>query len=463
MISNYKQAKDYFDSFINYERTPTFSYKGSLKLERMLWLLKSLHIPYQKLKAVHIAGTKGKGSTAWFCAYLLAGCGYKTGLYTSPHFFDFRERVRIVHSPQSIVHSMMMPRKDVVRIAEDFRKKLKDFKLPEKLGKISFFEIYTAAAFKYFLKQKVDYAVIETGLGGRLDATNVLLPLASVITHIGYDHTDKLGRNLKDIAYEKSGIIKENIPLVCFRQRSGALKEIKKQCRLKKAICFLSGEGFKAQNIRLKNNGTVFDFTFGARTLKNLKIQPKRKIQVENAACALAAFFLLPQIKLTADFKIRAALKSCFLEGRFELAKKNPLTILDIAHNVSSFTALSGNLKQYFPGKKIILIFACSSDKDYKNMLKKINYSRIILTRFFNPRSLTPEEIKKSANIKSALIAEDIKAAFKQALKLYQPGWIIVISGSLFLVSETKTYFRRGRPMCLPDKDSLYRPDINKN
>src|SRR3990167_1194354 len=189
MIRNYKQAKAYLESFINYERAVKFNYKKSFKLTRVKLLFNRFNIPHQKLKVIHIAGTKGKGSTARFCAQSLAGLGLKTGLYTSPHLFDFRERIRIVSSRSSLVSSKLIPEKDVVRIVEEFRKKLKNFKLPEELGKISFFEIYTPLAFKYFLEQKLDGAVLEPGLGGRLDATNIAKSRVSVITHIGYDPT----------------------------------------------------------------------------------------------------------------------------------------------------------------------------------------------------------------------------------------------------------------------------------
>lgn len=445
MINNYKEAENYLNSFINYERRPFFPYKESLKLKRAYNLFEYLSIPYQQLRAIHIAGTKGKGSTAYFCSFLLAASGYEVGLYTSPHLFDFRERIAIVQSSKLKVQISLISKRDVVRIVEDFRLKLKKLRLSPELGKISFFEIYTALAFKYFLEKKVDLAILETGLGGRLDATNVVKPFVSVITHIGYDHTDKLGKKLSDIAYEKSGIIKEKVPVVCSSQETSSLAVIKNKCRLKKSSLFLLGRDFMAFNIRLKKNYTLFDFEFKDVRLKNLKISLKGKYQVENAALALAACCLLRKKELIRQkLNFRQGLRDLDISGRFEIVSRNPLIVVDIAHNVSSIAALNDNLKTYFPSKKIILIFSCSQDKDAKNMLRKISYSHLILTRFNNPRSFEPDELRKMSPRKEAYIADSIKEAFRKALELYtSDDWAIVISGSLFLVSEAKMFFRR--------------------
>ena len=451
MINNYTKAKKYLDSFINYEQKVSFSYKKSLKLERTYWLLDCLDISYQNLPCIHIAGTKGKGSTAHFCAHLLAASGFRVGLYTSPHLFDFRERIAIKYaeakgqSSRVKIKSCLIPKKDVVGIIVEFKSKLEKSKLPKGLGKISFFEIYTAVAFKYFLEAGVDLAILETGLGGRLDATNVISPFLSIITHIGYDHTDKLGRSLSDIAREKAGIIKRKTPLICASQRPAALRAIKIKSKKETAPLFIFGRDFKAENIRLAAQYSLFDFTSYEHKVKDLKISLKGKYQIENASCALLASFLLKDMGLINEQEeFRKEISNCFLEARFEIVAKQPLIIMDIAHNSSSFTVLSDNLKRYFPSKKIILIFACSKDKDAKAMISKIDYDQLILTSFPNPRCREPLSLKKICKLSKVSIAEDIREALSVAKKIYTKDHsAIVISGSLFLVAQAKKFLKK--------------------
>lgn len=439
MIRTYKQVKDYLDSFLNYEKISCFPYRRSFKLERVRILLKHLKISYQDLKVIHIAGTKGKGSTAHFLAHLLAASHFKVGLFTSPHLFDFRERIQIIKSSNSKIQSSLISKKDVVKIVEELRLGLKNLKIHQKLGQATFFEVFTAIAFKYFLQKDVNFVVLESGLGGRLDSTNVVNPLISIITHIGYGHTDKLGKRLAEIASEKAGIIKRNTPLICSFQRPASLKVIKNKCKARNAPLFLLQRDFKTQNIRLKQKHTLFNFRFDGFTLKNLKIHLKGKHQVENASLALATLSLLEKegaIKKRVDYK--GGLKASVLSGRFEIVSKSPWTVVDIAHNASSFSVLGNSLKRYFPRKKIVLIFACSQDKDAKKMLKEIDYAYLILTRFNNPRSQEPLELKRMIRGENVHLAKDIGEALGEAKEKYKDKGIIVISGSSFLVSEAK-------------------------
>ena len=438
-VKTYKQAKEYLDSFVNYEKRIDFSYQKSFKLERVYLLLNHLGIAYQDLKVIHIAGTKGKGSTAQFCAHLLATSGIKVGLYTSPHFFDFRERIKIVQNRGSKININMIGKEDVIRLVGEISRKLTNLETQENLGNFSFFEVYTVIAFKYFLEKRVDLAILETGLGGRLDATNVAKPSVSIITHIGYDHTDKLGKGLASIAAEKAGIIKPGVPVVCSGQRPAALGAIKQKAKSNKAPLFLLGADIKASNIRLKDKLTSFDFDFKDSKFKNLRIHLKGKHQIDNACLALAATLLLKEEgEVRNQLNINQGLRSCYLEGRFEFINKSPLTVVDIAHNVSSFWALMNNLKKYLPSKKIILIFSCAKDKDVKKMLRQINYSYIILTRFSSPRSYEPKDLKKICGLKEAFIAKGVKEAYQQAKRLYDKNSVVVISGSFFLVSDAK-------------------------
>ncbi len=438
MIDKYQKAKGYLDSFLDYEKISYFPYKRSFNLERMRILLKHLKIPYQELKVIHIAGTKGKGSTAHFLAYLLAASGFRAGLFTSPHLFNFRERIQIVENLESKAQSSLISKKDLCKIVEEFRSGLKNLEtLAQNLGQVTFFELLTAVAFKYFLQKRLDFVILESGLGGRLDSTNVVNPLVSIITHIGYDHTDKLGKKLAEIANEKAGIIKRNTPVICSVQRPSCLEAIKNKCKSKGARLLLLGRDFKTENIRFKQEHTFFNFRFNSFALGDLKINLKGERQVENASLALAAISLLETkgiVRKKIDYK--GGLKASRIPGRFEVVKKSPLTIVDIAHNVSSFKALRNSLGRYFPQKKIILIFACSQDKDAKNMLKEIDYSYLILTHFNNPRSQEPLKLVRMVRPEKVCLAGNIGEALKQARQKYKHNSAIVISGSLFLVSE---------------------------
>lgn len=440
-MSKYKQIRQYLDSFISYEKQADFVYCRALKLERVRNLLRRCGVEYEKLKVIHIAGTKGKGSTATMCADLLASAGYKVGLYTSPHFFDFRERIAI-KSPQSTVHSpqkSLISRKDVARIVRDMKPYLEKRRVSPRWGKLTFFEVYTAVAFKYFADKKVDFAVLETGMGGRLDATNVVTPLVSIITSISYDHTDKLGSRLTDIAYEKAGIIKNKGLVVCSSQRKSVGKVIGKRCKELNAGLFTFGRDFTVQNITQKLGGTRFDFKFGGFIRKNIRIILKGKCQIENAALALAAVKLLKDNKsIDKNVDFSNGLSRTFIAGRFEIIRASPLVIVDIAHNPAAFFVLRDNLNCYFPGREIILIFAASRDKDIRGMLKIIKYKHIILTKFNSPRCACPQDIKNEFRLAAADVAPDAGQAFKIARALYNNNSLILISGSFFLAAEAK-------------------------
>ncbi|UCD15125.1 MAG: bifunctional folylpolyglutamate synthase/dihydrofolate synthase [Candidatus Omnitrophota bacterium] len=444
-MKEYQQARKYLDSFINYENKVLFSYKKSLKLERVKYFLEDLGLPYQTLRVIHIAGTKGKGSTATMCADLLAAAGFSVGLYTSPHFFDFRERIVIKYVGDGLVPSRikseMIPKSEIVRIVGEMKPYLEKRK---GFGQLTFFEVYTAVALKYFIEREVDFAVLETGMGGRLDATNVVNALVSVITTIGYDHTDKLGTRLSNIAYEKAGIIKKGSLVVSSRQRSSVYDVIKDRCKKLNSDLFLFGRDFGVESVKLNNSYTKFDFKFGAFYCQNVKIPLKGTHQVENAALCLAAVKLLKENKvLEREIDFKRGLSHTFIEGRFQVVRKNPLTVMDIAHNEPSFLVLRENVKLYFPDKEVILIFAASQDKNIAKMLEIMRCRHLILTEFRNQRCASARGIKKKYNLKNAFIAKNVSKALKIARQLYNKDSLVLISGSLFLVSEAKKVVSR--------------------
>ncbi len=452
---NYKETVAYLDSFINYEKKPPDSYARAMKLDRMRLLLKRLGIEYSRLKYIHIAGTKGKGSTATFCVSMLAASGYRVGLYTSPHFFDLTERIALYRrcKQKAIgktggIHVSSISRPEVIAIIAEFKPVLENIRSAGGHDTPTFFEIYTALALRYFLKKKPDFVVLETGLGGRLDATNVVTPLISILTSIDYDHTQVLGGTLPEIAREKAGIIKPNVPVVSSHQRPGVLREIKRAGRRNRSKVFLLGTDFDFENVILGSEESRFDFSRQDEHLRGLKIGMKGVCQITNASLALAAMGVLnDEGVLNGSEGFRVGMKAAFISGRFELAGTNPPVVLDVAHNPAAFGVLAKNLCDYYGGEKIVFIFGASSDKDVAWMIHKIPYAEIILTRFQNPRSMPPEEIMRKAKIQKAHYARDSRQALDLARDLIRrkKGTMIVVAGSLFLVADAKRAIRRPR------------------
>jgi len=236
---SYKEATDYVNSFINYEKKPDFSYnKRLLNLERMRYLLSLIDNPHRSFKAIHITGTKGKGTTSAITASILRKAGYKVGLYTSPHLISPRERIRI--------GERLIDEEEFAYFLFQIKKRIEKRRKPSS-SNFTFFEIYTALAFLYFAYQKVDLAVVEVGLGGRLDATNVVFPLVAVITQISFDHIKQLGDSLSSIAKEKAGIIKEGIRVITSPQDEAALSVIEETCREKKAFLYFVGRDVRGR------------------------------------------------------------------------------------------------------------------------------------------------------------------------------------------------------------------------
>jgi len=421
---NYKESLKYLDTFVNFEKK-AFS-ADNFSLGKVRFLLQALKVDYQRLKYIHIAGTKGKGSTAQFCASILAASGYKAGLYTSPHLVDIRERIKILFGKDET----MISEKKFAALATVFKPLL------EKIRKenFSFFEIYTAIALQYFIDCKVDFAVLESGLGGRLDATNVVTPLVSIITPIDYDHTAILGKSLKKIAREKAGIIKKNVPVVSAHQKTQAAKVIKAKCRMQGSGLSILGKDFFAEKIIAQDDSVTFNYVSKAFNIKKLKSKIIGQRQAENAALAIAALKVIEDKGSVKKLNYRQGLRKAWLPARFQVVCRIPLTILDVAHNEVSFEALKQNLKDYFPGKKVILIFAVSADKDFRAMLRDFCYEQLILCEFDHPRCRPAQEIKRVYPY--GRLAENIHEAYSLAEKFCNKERLILIAGSFFLAGE---------------------------
>ncbi|TRZ66108.1 bifunctional folylpolyglutamate synthase/dihydrofolate synthase [bacterium] len=403
-------------------------------LKNIRTILRALGNPEKEIKTVHIAGTNGKGSVASILNSILLSQGYKTALYTSPHIRDFRERI--------LVNSKPVTKKFVI----DFTNSIID--IIKKIGP-SFFEVTTAMAFKYFAYNKVDYAIIEAGLGGRLDSTNVIKPCISVITGISIDHTEYLGNNIKNIAFEKAGIIKRSVPCVAGNLSPIAYNIISRKCVKEKSKLF-KGTDFRISKTLKKENGIIANFRFGSSNLKDVFIPMIGDFQLNNIKTALTALKILSEVERFKidDVSIIAGFKniiknSCFY-GRFQLINKSPKIIIDVSHNRQGIANIKRNLN-YIKYKKLILIFGMMNDKQYDKcvkLLEKLEADNIILTKADYKRAAEPSELYKHFRKNNNLvITPSVRDAFLCAKKIAKQKDLILITGSFFLISDFISFY----------------------
>jgi dihydrofolate synthase/folylpolyglutamate synthase len=421
--TQYNQALDYLYSFVDYSLKHSSELaKADFNLVRMFALMESMGNPQKKYPIIHVAGTKGKGSVSALCAAGLKVAGYKVGLYTSPHLLDFCERIQIDGKPVSHVR--------LVELVEEIKPHV------AKIEKLTTFEITTALAFLAFAKYNVTAAVFEVGLGGRLDATNIVTPNVSVITSLSYDHTAVLGNTLALIAGEKAGIIKNKIPVVSSPQKDEALEVLLRVAKLNDSEFTLIGKDITYELIESNIKGQTFQLsTFHSP----LTIPLLGKHQIENAATAYMAL-KKSGIKIS-DEQIQDGFANVKWRARFEIARLNPTLIFDSAHNHDSFLRLDQTLQEHFPNQKVYLIFGASEDKNILDMFSalKSRLEKIIVTRADHPRALEVEKIVSLADqleIKSEAVFP-VKEALKRALELSsKDGSIVLSAGSMFVTAE---------------------------
>ena len=399
VIHDYPSALEFLFHRINYERTSQIPYLGGFKLDRMRELLRMLGNPHEQLPIVHVAGTKGKGSTASMMAAILAEAGYKTGLYTSPHLERLEERY-VINGSQISPHELVQ----LVQTIEAVVQELDQTRIDESLRVPTFFEITTALAFLYFTRLKADIAVFEVGLGGRLDSTNVCHPAVCAITSISFDHTKQLGRTLAAIAREKAGIIKPGVPVVC-----GVLPEEPREVihhiawETAAPLIQRDADYFVDYLEQQSTAGTKTSINYReeragiSRSYANLTTNLRGEHQAANVGTALAAMGALADRgwKIS-EQAIRAGLMKVRCPARIELVRENPPVILDTAHNVASVEALCRELEQGFAPSSRVLVFATSRDKDARSMLLRLLplFDQIVLTRYLNnPRARSVEEL----------------------------------------------------------------------
>lgn len=409
-----------------------------LGLDSIGKLLSLLGNPQKGLKYIHIGGTNGKGSTASYIAHILKAGGYRAGLFTSPYIERFNERIQI--------NGEDIPDEILGRMTGLIKEKA-DIMVQEGYEHPTTFEIITAISFMYFQEEKVDYVILEVGLGGRFDSTNIIeKPLVSVITTISYDHIDVLGDTLGKIAYEKAGIIKENTMVVSYPQEEEALKVLKEVSKEKKAEFNLSS--MESVNIKSLNNmGAIFDFQYKGMKMEDLEIRMVGEYQVYNAALALNTIFLLKEKALVEleEKEIRQGLKETKWPGRLEVIGSNPTFLIDGAHNVQGAFQLEKSL-ELFKYNKLILGIGIFKDKDTSHIIELLapKADMVVATEVNLPRKLPAEDLGKKASeyTSEVYIEKDISKAIKKTLELASKDDMIVFGGSLYLIGEVRKLYK---------------------
>lgn len=441
-FKTYQQAIDYLFERTDYEKQERLRYNvTTFNLDRMQKLLSLLGNPHNKIHTVHIGGTKGKGSTATMLARMLEANGYKVGLYTSPHVVHLHERI--------MINSTMISDSEMCGLINRI------YAPVEKMAKTdppTFFEIMTALAFIYFLDNAVDIAIIETGLGGRLDSTNVIKPKVIGITSLSIDHQNLLGETIDSIAKEKAGIFKRGVPAVTVQQEPSAMRVLKSQAVAVQAPLSVTGSDidFSQRFETSREHGPHTRICLSTPTSKfeHLRVPLHGRHQAINCGLALA---MLDKLK-SAGYKIdnnKAAegLYKVSLAGRMEMICNDPRIMIDAAHNAASIQALIHAVGQNIPYDSMVVIFGCNSDKDVRGMLEKLQFGadKVIFTRSNSPKAVSPEDLAEMYTEicgKMCQTAPSLGQALLLAKSAVSKEDLICITGSFYLIGQAKMRFQ---------------------
>jgi dihydrofolate synthase/folylpolyglutamate synthase len=436
MTLSYQQALDFIFDYVDYEKQARFTYDAAtLDLSRMKRLLALLGEPLRRFRSVHIAGTKGKGSTAAMSEAILRAAGFRTGLYTSPHLHTFRERIR--------VDGQLLSREEVVTLVEQCRPAI------EAVEGITTFEIITALGFLHFAQQEVEWAILETGLGGRLDATNVVLPEITAITALSLDHTYLLGDTLALIAGEKAGIIKPGVPLVCAPQATEAMQVVEAVCRERQAELILVGQDWSWERLTADLTGQtlyVREQTGGDHApvmYENLHIPFLGRHQLLNTTMVVALMETLRRRGVEIpEAAIGEGLAQTRWPGRLEILRQRPFVVVDGAHNGDSARRLVAAMKELFPHRRLILVFGALTGHSVPDMLEALlpAADEVILTRTNRVRAVATSDLLREVHTRhrEAERTETVTDALERALALAGPEDLICATGSLSVVGEAR-------------------------
>ncbi|HEY2588252.1 MAG TPA: folylpolyglutamate synthase/dihydrofolate synthase family protein [Tepidisphaeraceae bacterium] len=437
--NSYAKALRYLASLNDFERLRIVRYNSqNFDLDRMRALLKKLGNPHDAFKSVHIAGTKGKGSTCAMIASMLQACGYKVGLYTSPHLTDVRERIQI--------NGAMIGQSDfarLVKLAEPIVDRMKP--------RATYFDVLTAIAFKYFAEEEVDIAVIETGLGGRLDSTNVIKPEVTAITSISKDHMAQLGHTIAKIAEEKAGIFKAGIPAISVQQDAEADVVLKRVAEKNGTSLEVTGQSiefsYRFESSRMQGPHNRVCLTTANSKFEHLAVPLLGEHQAINCGLALSVIDRLKTRGFSiSDAKAMEGLARTTIPGRMEMLCQMPRVVVDGAHNAASLDAMLRAIGQHIPYDSMVIIFGCCADKDVPGMLERIaaGADKVIFTRVNNIRTADPNELAAryvEQYGKMAQVAATLEDALAIANRAVTKEDLITITGSFYLVGEAKKHF----------------------
>lgn len=407
-------------------------------LKRMSWMLEQFNHPERRLKFVHFAGTNGKGSTLTFLRSILQEAGYTVGTFTSPYITCFNEQISI--------NGLPIADDDLIELVSLLRPVVEKSELAGHEPPTEF-EVVTMLAILYFSKTCPDIVLLETGLGGRYDSTNVVFPLLSVITNVSFDHMNILGHTMEEIAKEKAGIIKAGVPVITGVDERAALPIIRETAKEKRAKIVVYGESFTAQNHACKKDVEQFDFQSPFGHLPYIELSMRGAHQVKNASLALMAALYLKQYYsyIIDESHLRAGLKQAFWPARFETISDDPLIILDGAHNEAGISSLVTTLKTSFSGKNIHILFAALTTKDTTNMINRLLEvaDRITFTSFSHVNANRAEFLYEQVDtqvIEKADFQEDWEKAIQHIIQSVERNEVIIITGSLYFISEIRSY-----------------------
>ena len=422
----YQEALDFLNgNFVSFQTAGRTAYKGGL--EAITGMCRAMGDPQRDYLSIHIAGTNGKGSVAHMLASVLQAAGYRTGLYTSPHLHDFRERIR--------VDGEMIPQEKVAAFLDRYGKEMTERGL-------SYFEMTTAMAFHRFSEAGVEVAVVETGLGGRLDATNVLQPILSIITNIGLDHSDILGPTVAHIAAEKAGIIKPGSPVVSYGGAPEADAVLRRVAAQQHAP--LTEVDFAKLQI---TGGDLDAVTFSFDGLDGVRLPLIGSYQPRNAALAITALRVLRQQGWNIpESAIRTGLEQVSWPGRFELLRHSPAFVLDGSHNAHGMRATVQSLKDRFPGQKFVFLVSIMADKDVDEMLALLAplAERFVTVTAHNPRAMPAQTLAEHIRAYgcTAEAADSIEAGVARAEELGGEGPVCAL-GTLYFSGDVRQAFAR--------------------
>ena len=424
MLHTYEEALNWIHSRLRLGIKPG--------LKRMEWIMERLEHPERKIKTIHVGGTNGKGSTVTFLRCILEEAGYNVGTFTSPYFEQFNERISVNGKPISD-QEMLELTNILYPLAEELDQ--------TELGGPTEFEVITAMALTYFAKKHpVDITIFEVGLGGRFDSTNIIHPILSIITSIGMDHTSILGDTFEQIAFEKAGIIKSGTPVITAVKQPEASQVIETKAIKMNAPLYQLGTEFSISNHQTLPKGEEFTFASSNKNLPELQITMMGKHQTENATLAIMA----AQMLNIADNQIRSGLVRAYWPGRLELISEQPTIIMDGAHNEEGIEALVQELTARHKNKHIQILFTALSDKKLDGMIQKLDSvaDKVTFTEFNFPRASQAKALYELSCSQNKHIANDWEEFLKVSIPELTENEILVITGSLYFLSEVKPYLQ---------------------